>query len=551
MGGLAMVAIWILVRLLFEGKNENGGLTSLNLSNVESDLESGNSSYEAVARPEPSVDTSFDEFFETYYKNRWSTNDILSFLRIFLTTTCYSAPEGSVEMATYFFARISKDRAELVSLYENELSEVGGKGAELLIEILRQAGGSGTREFLEGCVRDDNYSGIRRSLTKALELPFPQFQSALLRPIRTGLDLDLLWCEFLATGSTEPVFRIIDVLNWPDLVRAGLQEWRQTPESRLRRWQAFRRIRKLPETFELRFDGARISTAEDLDCRLGLDGIQTNRQRTEKIRALLPVQFSADELNYIALKSVAKWSIASNAIKHPPVLKACREAEARTTGAGLSLLEIQAEAHLAKWEITQAQKVLDEYLRTSPGNRSLARKRAAAADGVVAIPGGELRTFPLLNRPGTYAAAFIGVFLFAFGDLSFAAVDDLVKSSFWITTISGIVSLLLAIGIGALRQLYNGLLERAVAVPTDRGPIYVGIVPPKFWFDVRAHGASWLLVGALSVWASWGLACGVFRSHSREEFLLWANLVLLVRFGISVGLTRAYFAFRHSRQEKR
>src|SRR5256885_3784394 len=103
---------------------------------------------------------------------------------------------------------------------------------------------------------------------------------------------------------------------------------------------------------------------KNLDCRLGLDGIQTNRQRAEKIRALLPVQFSADELNYIALKSVAKWSSPSNAIKHPPGLKACREAEARTTGAGLSLLEIQAEAHLAKWEITQAEKVLDEYLRT-------------------------------------------------------------------------------------------------------------------------------------------------------------------------------------------
>ncbi len=243
---------------------------------------------------------------------------------------------------------------------------------------------------------------------------------------------------------------------------------------------------------------------------------------------------------------MAKWSLASNAIKHPLVLEACRQAEARTTGARLSLLEIQAEVHLAKWELAEAEKVLDEYLRSSPGNTSLARKRAAAAAGVVPIPGGEPRTVPLLNRPGTYAAAFIGVFLFAFGDLSFAAFENLVKWSFWVTTVSGIVSLLLAIGIGALRQLYNGLRERAVAVRTNRGPIYLGIVPPKFWFDVRAHGASWLLVGALSVWASWGLACGVFRSHSREEFLLWANLVLLVRFGISVGLTRAYFAYRHS-----
>src|SRR5437762_8051467 len=46
-----------------------------------------------------------------------------------------------------------------------------------------------------------------------------------------------------------------------------------------------------------------------------------------------------------------------------------------------------------------------EYLRLSPSNRSLARKRAAAADGVVEIPRGEPRTVPLLNRPGAYAAA--------------------------------------------------------------------------------------------------------------------------------------------------
>src|SRR5437867_10359316 len=123
MGGLAMLAIWILVRLLSEGKNDNGNLTSLNLSSPESDRENGYSSYEAVTGPEPGVDTSFDEFFETYYRNRWSTNDVLRFLRIFLTTTCYSAPEGSVELATYFFARISKDRR--IS-FSNTMPQVSG-----------------------------------------------------------------------------------------------------------------------------------------------------------------------------------------------------------------------------------------------------------------------------------------------------------------------------------------------------------------------------------------------------------------------------------------
>ena len=118
-----MLVIWTLVRLLSEGKKDNESLTALNLSNAGSDLENGNSSCEAVAGPEPSVGTSFEEFFETYYRKRWSTNDVLRFLRIFLTTTCYSAPEGSVELATYFFARISKDRR--IS-FSNTMPQVSG-----------------------------------------------------------------------------------------------------------------------------------------------------------------------------------------------------------------------------------------------------------------------------------------------------------------------------------------------------------------------------------------------------------------------------------------
>ena len=61
---------------------------------------------------------------------------------------------------------------------------------------------------------------------------------------------------------------------------------------------------------------------------------------------------------------------------------------------------------------------------------------------------------------------------------------------------------------------------------------------------VRA--ASWLLAGALSIWASWVLAAGVLRSSSLAEFLLWAGAVLLVRLGISFGLSRAFFAYRRS-----
>jgi len=131
---------------------------------------------------------------------------------------------------------------------KSELSEVTGRGADVLLEILRQAADSRTKGFLESCLRDDSYSSIHRSIAKALDVPFPEFQSALLRPVRSGIDLDLLWIEFLATGSKEPVSKIIDVLNRPDLVGERIQEWLNVPGSRFRQWQAFRRIRKLPET---------------------------------------------------------------------------------------------------------------------------------------------------------------------------------------------------------------------------------------------------------------------------------------------------------------
>src|SRR2546428_3897210 len=71
---------------------------------------------EAVADREPSVDTSFDGFFETYYKNRWSTNDILSFLRSFLTTTCYfRLSPGNRCLARKHAARSEEHTSELQS----------------------------------------------------------------------------------------------------------------------------------------------------------------------------------------------------------------------------------------------------------------------------------------------------------------------------------------------------------------------------------------------------------------------------------------------------
>ena len=157
-------------------------------------------------------------------------------ISIFLKKGCLNIPEGSIQLVAYFFARIAKDQPELIRLYEDQLSGVSGKGALVLLEVLRLAGDSRTREFLESCLADDAYSAIRDSITEVLETGCPQFQSAMLRPVRDCLDLDLLWAEFLATGSKEPIFRIIEVLNRPDVVRERIQGWLNDPGTAVQRW---------------------------------------------------------------------------------------------------------------------------------------------------------------------------------------------------------------------------------------------------------------------------------------------------------------------------
>src|SRR2546422_10739023 len=109
---------------------------------------------------------------------------------------------------------------------KSELSEVTGRGADVLLEILRQAADSRTKGFLESCLRDDSYSSIHRSIAKALEVPFPEFHSALLRPGRSGIDLDLLWIEFRRTGAKEPVSKMIEVRNRAGRVEACIQQVR-------------------------------------------------------------------------------------------------------------------------------------------------------------------------------------------------------------------------------------------------------------------------------------------------------------------------------------
>src|SRR5207244_1908003 len=92
------------------------------------------------------------------------------------------------------------------------------------------------------------------------------------RPLSSPADMDLHWCEFLATGNTEAVLRVIDVLSRPDRIRTHLEDWlRSGPVNGLgyldrihRKW-IIRRLRK-GASISCDLERGEVVTAQDLDC---------------------------------------------------------------------------------------------------------------------------------------------------------------------------------------------------------------------------------------------------------------------------------------------
>ncbi len=174
----------------------------------------------------------------------------------------------------------------------------------------------------------------------------PTTVNAIERAIRAPTDNDLLWVEFTVCGNEEPVVRLIDVLEWTDRVREGLDAWlrRPAPRSFLSLFhRGHQTQRELRNVAGIVCDLARqsIDTPDDLDCRCMLDGLAISAERFERVRRILPFPLSSDDLYHIGIKASAKWSLASNCERHPKVRDVCVSEAARRSGrARLALLNI-------------------------------------------------------------------------------------------------------------------------------------------------------------------------------------------------------------------
>ncbi len=317
---------------------------------------------------EPGAQSFFDRYYQSPEPHRAPEA-----LRAFLGNPACQDPAANV--GWYLFARIAQDHPSLVREYAKLLREIP-YGRAVLLRILCQTGDEETRTFLESCATDIEFAYIRKDIEEVLQNWSPGAIAPLVRPVSTPADLDLLWCEFLATGSVEPVLRIIDVLERPDHVRSKLEDWLQaTSHRRPRRGfsipaKILRRllIRRLWTKASILCDPHRggVLSPQDLDCHCMTTGWDLDRERAVRIAKLLPVNLYGEDA-YIGLKAVARWSLASHAHQHAVIFELCESEAAKRTGRCRTLLlEIVAKAALSQDDMEKAFNALQESLTPDP-----------------------------------------------------------------------------------------------------------------------------------------------------------------------------------------
>lgn len=160
-------------------------------------------------------------------------------------------------------------------------------------------------------------------------------------PIQTPHDLDHHWVEFFLTGAEAPVVRLIEVLEWPDLVRTRLEAWLlEKPSlfdfSRKGVAEHLERVAGIRCDLEARA----VMTQGDLDCHCLQDGIRRRtREAIQQTLTALPFKLAPEELLRVAMKASALWSIGSNAQQHRKVLELCTREVGRRTGTTRQALE--------------------------------------------------------------------------------------------------------------------------------------------------------------------------------------------------------------------
>jgi hypothetical protein len=326
----------------------------------------------------PSLESEFDEF-TTYYYRSPNPSKAPRMLGYYLVNSrdLLKANPAQATLMGYTFGRIAHGDAQVLREYERLLPKASSEGRLVITLALALPE---NREFLRARLNDPEFNAVRDMVVKLLGAGLPGPQEVLVQPINSGTDLDLLWSEFLVTGNTRAVSRIIDVLEWPDRVRGRLQSRMDSGSVTAQQAQI---LEQAGIVLDLQHN--EIVNVDDLDVACVLkEGIKSPG-RFAQVRQALPFTLSEEDVNHLAVKSAAWWSLASNAQQHPLALQTCEVEAAKRTGRGrLALLEIVARTYVSRgaagWQAAFTNYELYRQLKYDLQTPQLAKAKTELRD---------------------------------------------------------------------------------------------------------------------------------------------------------------------------
>lgn len=203
---------------------------------------------------------------------------------------------GRFEILCYLFCRIAQLSVEACEAFRSVLQDFQGPHAELAHGMLK-------------AIKD------------------PSFPNALDLRVQGPEELDLLWAEFFVTGSSDPILRIIETLDWEDRVRRHLGIWLQEKSffGQLKRRATAATLRSVG--LEVDLDAKLIITDGDLDYLC-----HSIAARSFPIFKHLPFQLSYEEAIAAMTKGTALWSLRLNSKEHQLVADLCHAEQKRPGG---------------------------------------------------------------------------------------------------------------------------------------------------------------------------------------------------------------------------
>ncbi|MET0115989.1 MAG: tetratricopeptide repeat protein [Sedimenticola sp.] len=338
------------------------------------------------------VDQSEYERLTTYYYLHGTPDKAASLLKYFFNLSNEFAEiykQGRDNPSTFFFSRIAYGHPSIYREYESLFRISSHKERVFILYVLELGDDDGITTFLKSIVDDHEYISEKFLIKSILDKGGNKKLDPLSVVPHTGHDLDLLWVEYIVTGNTEAVSRIIQVLDRPDIIRKKLEEWLKKPlilgfiANRYRRSvilekvnepiKVIRAITDKPWTtngIQCDLDKSKVITFEDLDCLCALSQVEAREQADfQHILDAFPFYLDKDEIGLIVTKAAAKWSLCSNAKIHQPVLDTCISELTKYKGRSkLSLLHVVIEAEEKSYKWLQALPHIQEFLEVEPSN---------------------------------------------------------------------------------------------------------------------------------------------------------------------------------------